>query len=61
MDIEKKAVEFEKKHGSMAFIKAVISAINKLLVAKNIVSKYELETALFKEMSQIEKEAKNDE
>ena len=44
--IERKARAFEKKHGSVAFTKACISVLNKLLVDRGYVQAKELETRL---------------
>ena len=41
-----KAVEYEKRHGSIALLKACGSALNKLLVSKGIVTEPELIAAL---------------
>ena len=41
-----KAVEYERRHGSIALLKACGSALNKLLVSKGIVTESELIAAL---------------
>jgi len=67
----KEAFEFEDKHGSESFVKVCLSALNRLLVEKGIVTdlsalnrllvekgivtEEELEEALLTEMSNVEK------
>ena len=50
-----KIIDFEKQNGSVQFLKTALSALNRLLVAKDIFTKEELQKALLKEMNNYDK------
>ena len=51
MDLPELAVQYEKTHGSVEFLKAVGSVINKLLVDKGLVTADEIKNAFVSELT----------
>ena len=51
-EVTEKAIELEKKYGSIALVKACNSSLNKLLVAKGLITEEELQDAFLKEIEE---------
>lgn len=50
-----KAIEFEKNHGPIVFLKMIISSLNRLLIEKGVVSKEELTNSFIRQIEEFEK------
>ena len=58
-DIEKLAIDFEKKHGTHLFLKASISVLNKVLVEKGMITKQEIQEEFVKISKELTQEKEN--
>ena len=54
--MKNRACQFEKEFGKKVFLKASISALNRLLVAKGLITEIELVAEMEKEMKRLENE-----
>lgn len=56
MDLTKKSISFEKKHGSDTFVKIILNILTRRLIAKGVISAGELQREFLKEIDKFEQE-----